>query len=102
MITLIVSLLLSLATFTQAAPQEQSYNVVVTSVGASKIAVIKAVREYTNCSLKEAKDLIDQVSDTKKAVTVFHTESNPSATELKTILEQAGAEVKVVAEEAKK
>ena len=44
-----------------AAPAEEKteFNVILTSVGANKINVIKAVREVTSLGLKEAKDLVD-------------------------------------------
>ena len=43
-----------------AAAEEQSeFNVELTSFGANKVAVIKAVREATGLGLKEAKDLVD-------------------------------------------
>ncbi len=44
-----------------AAPAEEQteFTVVLTSVGANKINVIKAVREVTSLGLKEAKDLVD-------------------------------------------
>ncbi len=44
-----------------AAPAEEKteFAVVLTSVGANKINVIKAVREVTSLGLKEAKDLVD-------------------------------------------
>lgn len=43
-----------------AAVEEQTeFTVVLTSVGANKINVIKAVREVTSLGLKEAKDLVD-------------------------------------------
>jgi len=44
-----------------AAPAEEQteFNVVLTSVGANKINVIKAVREVTSLGLKEAKELVD-------------------------------------------
>ncbi len=44
-----------------AAPAEEQteFAVVLTSVGANKINVIKAVREVTSLGLKEAKDLVD-------------------------------------------
>ncbi len=44
-----------------AAPAEEKteFTVVLTSVGANKINVIKAVREVTSLGLKEAKDLVD-------------------------------------------
>lgn len=42
------------------APEEKTeFTVVLTAAGASKINVIKAVREVTNLGLKEAKDLVD-------------------------------------------
>ncbi len=44
-----------------AAPVEEKteFTVVLTTVGANKINVIKAVREVTSLGLKEAKDLVD-------------------------------------------
>src|SRR3990172_10164454 len=43
-----------------AAVEEQTeFTVVLTSVGANKINVIKAVREVTSLGLKEAKDVVD-------------------------------------------
>jgi len=42
-----------------AAEEKTEFNVVLTSVGANKINVIKAVREVTSLGLKEAKDLVD-------------------------------------------
>ncbi len=44
-----------------AAPAEEQteFTVVLTSIGANKINVIKAVREVTSLGLKEAKDLVD-------------------------------------------
>ncbi len=44
-----------------AAPAEEKteFTVVLTSAGANKINVIKAVREVTSLGLKEAKDLVD-------------------------------------------
>lgn len=44
-----------------AAPAEEKteFSVILTSAGANKINVIKAVREVTNLGLKEAKDLVD-------------------------------------------
>jgi len=45
----------------QSSPVEEKteFNVVLTSVGTSKINVIKIVREITGLGLKEAKDLVD-------------------------------------------
>jgi len=44
-----------------AAPEEEQteFTVLLTEIGASKINVIKAVRELTSLGLKEAKDLVD-------------------------------------------
>jgi large subunit ribosomal protein L7/L12 len=44
-----------------AAPAEEKteFSVILKTVGANKINVIKAVREVTNLGLKEAKDLVD-------------------------------------------
>ena len=45
----------------EAAEEQTEFTVVLTSTGASKINVIKAVREVTSLGLKEAKDLVDGV-----------------------------------------
>jgi large subunit ribosomal protein L7/L12 len=42
-----------------AAEAQTEFNVILTSAGANKINVIKAVREVTSLGLKEAKDLVD-------------------------------------------
>jgi large subunit ribosomal protein L7/L12 len=42
-----------------AAEEKTEFAVVLTTVGADKIKVIKAVREVTSLGLKEAKDLVD-------------------------------------------
>ncbi|MDO8570748.1 MAG: 50S ribosomal protein L7/L12 [Candidatus Daviesbacteria bacterium] len=45
---------------TEAAPEQTSFNVILTSGGANKIAAIKAVREIVpTLGLKEAKDLVE-------------------------------------------
>lgn len=51
-----------------AAPVEEKteFTVVLTSAGANKINVIKAVREVTSLGLKEAKDLVDGAPKTVK------------------------------------
>ena len=51
-----------------AAPVEEKteFTVVLTTVGANKINVIKAVREVTSLGLKEAKDLVDGAPKTVK------------------------------------
>ena len=58
--------------------------------GASKLAVVKAVKELTGLGLKEAKDLVDGApKPVKEGVT------KDEANSLKTQLEEAGAEVEV-------
>ena len=42
-----------------AAEEQTEFNVELTSFGANKVAVIKAVREVTGLGLKEAKDLVE-------------------------------------------
>lgn len=42
-----------------AAEEKSTFNVVLASVGANKIQVIKVIREITNLGLKEAKDLVE-------------------------------------------
>ena len=42
-----------------AAEEKTEFTVMLTSAGANKINVIKAVREVTSLGLKEAKDLVD-------------------------------------------
>jgi large subunit ribosomal protein L7/L12 len=42
-----------------AAEEKSTFNVVLASVGANKIQVIKVIRELTNLGLKEAKDLVE-------------------------------------------
>ena len=62
--------------------------VTLTDVGATKVAVIKAVREITGLGLKEAKELVDGAPKViKEAV------SKAEAEELKAKLEEQGAEV---------
>jgi len=72
-----------------AAVEEQTeFNVELTSFGANKVAVIKAVREATGLGLKEAKDLVESApSVVKEAV------SKEEGEELKKKLEAAGATV---------
>jgi len=65
-------------------------DVVLTSAGAKKIAVIKVVREITGLGLKEAKELVDGAPKAiKEKVTPEEAE------ELKAKLEEAGAVIEV-------
>ena len=74
-----------------AAAEEQSeFNVELTSFGANKVAVIKAVREVTGLGLKEAKDLVEGAPQILKEGI-----SKEEAEELKAKLETTGATVTV-------
>ena len=72
-----------------AAAEEQSeFNVELTSFGANKVAVIKAVREVTGLGLKEAKDVVESAPAVLKEGV-----SKEEGEELKAKLEAAGAQV---------
>jgi len=75
-----------------AAPAEEKteFTVVLTSAGANKINVIKAVREVTSLGLKEAKDLVDGAPKTVK-----ENVSKEEAETLKKKFTEAGATVEV-------
>ena len=64
-------------------------DVVLTSAGASKIGVIKIIREITGLGLKEAKDIADNGGEIKKGA------DNAEAEEIKGKLEEAGATVEL-------
>ena len=74
-----------------AAEAEQTeFDVVLTSAGAAKLGVIKAVKEALGLGLKEAKDLVDGAPATVKEKV-----SKAEAEQLKATLEEAGAEVEI-------
>ena len=74
-----------------AAAEEQSeFDVILTSAGASKINVIKVVRELTGLGLKEAKDLVDGAP---KAIKEKIAKADAEA--IKAKLEEAGATVEI-------
>lgn len=73
-----------------AAEEKTSFDVILKSAGAAKLAVVKAVRELTGLGLKEAKDLVDAApSELKKGV------AKDEADALKKQLEEAGAEIEL-------
>ena len=74
-----------------AAVEEQTeFTVVLKEAGASKLAVVKAVKELTGLGLKESKDLVDAApSNIKEGVTKDEAEG------LKKALEEAGAVVEL-------
>ncbi len=73
-----------------AAEEKTDFDVVLKSAGASKLQVVKAVKEACGLGLKEAKDLVDGAPSTLK-------EGMPKADAeaLKKTLEEAGAEVEL-------
>jgi large subunit ribosomal protein L7/L12 len=73
-----------------AAEAQTEFNVILKSAGASKLAVVKLVKELTGLGLKEAKELVDNApSAVKEGV------SKDEAEGLKSSLEEAGAEVEL-------
>jgi len=70
--------------------EKTEFDVMLMNFGASKISVIKVVREVTGLGLKEAKDLVDNVP---KAVKEKVTKDEAEA--LKAKLTEAGATVEV-------
>jgi len=72
-----------------AAVEEQSeFDVVMTSFGANKVSVIKAVRSITGLGLKEAKEMVESAPTTVKEAA-----SKDESAEIKKTLEEAGASV---------
>lgn len=74
----------------EAAEVKDSFDVVITEVGQSKIKVIKVVRAVTDLGLKEAKELVDSAP---KAIKEGVTQAE--ADELKAKLEEAGATIEL-------
>jgi large subunit ribosomal protein L7/L12 len=73
-----------------AAEAQTEFDVILKAAGASKLAVVKLVKELTGLGLKEAKELVDNApSPIKEAV------SKDEAEALKASLEEAGAEVEL-------
>jgi len=73
-----------------AAEEKTSFQVVLVSSGANKIAVIKEVRTITNLGLKEAKDLVDGAPKPIKEGA-----NKEEAEDIKKKLEAAGATVEL-------
>lgn len=75
----------------EAAEEEKStFDVMLTSAGQSKLAVVKLVKELTSLGLKEAKGLVDSAPTAIKEGV-----SKDEAEALKSQLEEAGAEVEL-------
>ena len=73
-----------------AAEEKSEFDVVLKSAGASKLAVVKLVKELTGLGLKDAKELVDGApNNVKEGV------AKDEAEALKAQLEEAGAEVEL-------
>lgn len=72
-----------------AAEEKDEFDIVLTSAGDKKIAVIKEVRAITGLGLKEAKAVVDEGGKVKEGV------NKAEAEEIKTKLEAAGATVEM-------
>ena len=73
-----------------AAEEKTEFDVVLADAGASKMGVIKLVKEITGLGLKEAKALVDEAPKTIKEAA-----SKADAEEIKKQLEEAGAKVEL-------
>ena len=74
----------------QAAEEKDEFDVVMTSFGGNKVAVIKAVRAITGLGLKEAKDSVEGAPSTIKEAA-----AKDEAEDIKKQLEEAGASVEL-------
>jgi len=77
------------ASWADEAEEKSTVNVVLTSAGAAKIAVIKVLRELTGLGLAEAKAIADNGGNVKENV------SRADAEGMKKSLEEAGASVEL-------
>ena len=73
-----------------AAEEKSSFDVVLTDVGATKLQVVKAVKEACGLGLKDAKTLVESVPATLKEGL-----SKDEAENLKKAIEEAGAKVEL-------
>jgi large subunit ribosomal protein L7/L12 len=73
-----------------AAAEKTSFDVILKSAGASKLNVVKLVKDLTGLGLKEAKDLVDAAPKPLKEGV-----AKDEAEGLKKSLEEAGAEVEI-------
>lgn len=72
------------------AAEQSEFDVILTSAGASKINVIKAVREITGLGLKEAKEVVDNAPKALKEKV-----SKEEAEAVKAKLEEVGASIEL-------
>jgi large subunit ribosomal protein L7/L12 len=74
----------------EAAEEKTEFDVVLKSAGASKLAIVKLVKDLTGAGLKEAKDMVDGAP-----CAIKEGASKDEAEALKKQLEEAGAEVEL-------
>ncbi|KAA2216044.1 MULTISPECIES: 50S ribosomal protein L7/L12 [Maribacter] len=74
----------------EAAEEKSEFDVILKSAGASKLAVVKLVKELTGLGLKDAKDIVDSAPKAVKEGI-----SKDEAEGIKKSLEEAGAEVEL-------
>lgn len=74
----------------EAAAEKDEFDVVMTSFGGNKVAVIKVVRGVTGLGLKEAKEMVEGAPSTIKEAA-----AKDEAEDIKKQLEEAGAEVEL-------
>lgn len=74
----------------EAAAEKSEFDVVLADAGASKLAVVKVVKEVTGLGLKEAKEMVDGAPKTVKEGA-----SKDDAEAIKAKLEEAGAKVEL-------
>ncbi|WP_416448207.1 50S ribosomal protein L7/L12 [Leeuwenhoekiella sp. A2] len=73
-----------------AAEEQTEFDVILKAAGASKLAVVKLVKELTGAGLKDAKELVDNApSPIKEGI------AKDEAEAIKSQLEEAGAEVEL-------
>ena len=73
-----------------AAEEKTEFDVVLADAGASKMGVIKLVKEITGLGLKESKEIVDNAPKAVKEKV-----SKADAEDIKKTLEEAGAEVEL-------
>lgn len=74
----------------EAVAEKTEFDVILQSAGASKLNVVKEVKNLLGLGLKEAKDMVDGAPATLKAGV-----SKDEANNIKTVLEGAGAQVEI-------
>ncbi len=74
----------------EAAEEKSEFDVILKSAGASKLAIVKLVKDLTGAGLKDAKDIVDSApAPIKQGI------AKDEAEALKKQLEEAGAEVEL-------